>query len=450
MFRALSLAPLPVTLLILSFLSPTEFSMFVAGLRLPQHRVALLILIPFALMTIMSSRDTRLHTFDALFLAFCAWILYVYHSHDGWPGLVYGGSLALEAFGGYIVARAYVRDTPTLQATLRVMMLAIITAALIALPETLLGKNFTHDFLASVTGYHHPTAVEQRLGLTRAYGTFDDPIHYGTFCAALLAMLWFAERRISRQRKRAGIIAGATVLGVSSAPILCLALQIGMIIWERLTRAIPSRTMITFAIIAGLYIGVSLVSNRGPIAIIATGMTLDSWTGFYRLQIWEHGLNNVSAHPWTGIGLAEWERSKWMVSSTVDAFWLVTAMRSGIPAFLILAAAIALMARAVFVNSRRFGDLTLSNMAMGWLMSLTALCLIGATVHYWNVLHAYFFFFLGLGGAFADPRKSRRMPAVRRNKKQRVKPTRRRPELPRPPPLPQPVGFPPVANARMR
>jgi hypothetical protein len=24
-------------------------------------------------------------------------------------------------------------------------------------------------------------------------------------------------------------------------------------------------------------------------------------------------------------------------------------------------------------------------------------------VHYWNVLYAYFFFFLGLGGALADP-----------------------------------------------
>jgi hypothetical protein len=46
-------------------------------------------------------------------------------------------------------------------------------------------------------------------------------------------------------------------------------------------------------------------------------------------------------------------------------------------------------------------------LAMGWMMSLIALSLIGCTVHYWNVLHAYFFFFLGLGGWLADPLRVR-------------------------------------------
>ena len=154
--------------------------------------------------------------------------------------------------------------------------------ALIALPETLLGQNFTHDALRALTGYVHPTAVETRLGLTRAYGTFDHPIHYGTFCAALLAQFWYAAKSTMEKRKRAALLAGATLLGLSSAPILCLLLQTAMLLWEYLTRGTANRTSLTLTVLAGLYIGASFVMTRSPINFIATGMTLDSWTGYYR------------------------------------------------------------------------------------------------------------------------------------------------------------------------
>ena len=104
------------------------------------------------------------------------------------------------------------------------MAYAIAAAALIALPETLLGQTFTHDVLKSLTGYVHPTAVETRLDLTRAYGTFDHPIHYGTFCAAFLALFWYAAKTPMRA-SAAPFCCAATFLGLSSAPILCLGLQ---------------------------------------------------------------------------------------------------------------------------------------------------------------------------------------------------------------------------------
>ncbi len=44
-------------------------------------------------------------------------------------------------------------------------------------------------------------------------------------------------------------------------------------------------------------------------------------------------------------------------------------------------------------------------MAAGWMISLIAICLLGATVHYWNVPHALLYFFLGLGSALADPKR---------------------------------------------
>lgn len=408
-------APVPVAIVLLSFLCPTELSLYVAGLRLPPHRVALLILFPIAIWHLLARPDIRIKAFDLLFALFAAMTvgIHVYHA-GGHEGLVYGGSLALESLGGYVVARAFVRDKETLVGTLNALFWTIVAAAVIALPETLFGRIYTHELLAQLTGYVHPIGVETRAGLTRAYGTFDHPIHYGTFCAAMLALFVYAERSGRGARTTTIVLLSATALGLSSAPLLCLALQMAMILWETSTRHVPTRTALTITVLTGLYIGASMVSNRSPIAFVATGMTFDPWTGFYRLQIWEHGMNNVWANIWTGIGLAEWERPWWMVSSTVDAFWLVVAMRQGIPSLLVLALAIILLARAAMKRRKYEQDPRVRKLMLGWMMSLIALVLIGATVHYWNVLHAYFFFFLGLGGALADPRRAsvRAMPAA--------------------------------------
>lgn len=407
MLKAFSAAPAPVTALILSFLCPTELSLFVGGLRLPPHRVALILLFPFALYRMIARRDTRVRTFDLLFFCFACWTIAAYAIHSGTEGIVYGGSLALESLGAYLVARAFVRSGTQMLATTRVMMVAIGGAALFALPETLLGQIFTHDLLRSLTGFVHPTGIEQRLGLTRAYGTFDHPIHYGTFCAGLAAVLYFAEKRRWARRRRAVGLMLATFLGLSSAPLLCLGVQGGLLVAERLTRGMKRRGLLALGMVGALYLGVSAVSARSPFAIIATGFTLDPWTGFYRLQIWDNGLQNVWANPLTGLGLGEWERPQWMASSSVDAFWLVTTMRTGIPAFLLLVGAILLLARGVSRGRKRQDEKRLAALGTGWLISLIALSLVGCTVHYWNVLHTYFFFFLGLGGWLADPVKMR-------------------------------------------
>ena len=399
-------APLPVILLIVAFLCPTEFSLYLGGLRLPPHRVALILLFPLAVWRLITQRGLKLRTFDVAFLLFNIWTVGIYMYHQGSDeGMVYGGSLALESFGSYLVARVWIRDASQFQATLAAMLTAICVAAVIALPETLLGRIFTHDFLREITGYTHPIAVESRVGLTRAYGTFDHPIHYGTFCAALMALFWYGESRTKKRNKSIALLVAATCLGLSSAPILCLFLQAAMLVWERFTRGIMSRTSLTLVILTGLYIAAECVMTRSPIMFIATGMTLDPWTGFYRTQIWENGLNNVYANPFLGIGLKEWVRPWWMFSATVDAFWLVTMMREGLIAFLLLVIGIVCLTRAVVRRGLKAKDLTIRRLSRGWIMSLVALSLVATTVHFWNVLHAFFFFFIGLAGWLADPRR---------------------------------------------
>ena len=81
----------------------------------------------------------------------------------------------------------------------------------------------TRAFTGNKWGTANPVMMRDAdFGIVRlrAYGTFDHPIHYGTFCAALLAQFWYATTSTMERRKRAVLLAGATFLGLSSAPIL--------------------------------------------------------------------------------------------------------------------------------------------------------------------------------------------------------------------------------------
>lgn len=400
--------PAPVALLCFILLCPTFLSLDIAGLRLPPYRFLFLILLPLALVRMMSRPDIRIRGFDVLVGLLAVWQVAIYAYNDGQAGLVYGGSLALEILGGYFIARAYVRDPGVMISTVNLLVVTIAILGAIALIDMITGRYVLYEIMSPFLSLPPPTEAEYRWGLRRSNATFDHPIHYGVYCASVLALVWYAARDPVRRYMRAGFVAFATFLALSSAPLLSVGLQSAMIAWNTLTRGFPMRLYITLAIISGLYIGVMFVSNRPPLQLLITGMTFDPWTGIYRTWIWEHGLANVWASPWTGLGLADWERPDWMVASTIDSFWLVLAMRSGIPAFLILALAIGLLMRAVVRRGSRSKDPIRRRLAAGWMISLLALCLLGATVHYWNVLHTAFFFYLGLGGMLADPKPMRK------------------------------------------
>jgi hypothetical protein len=405
MLDAFRKTPLPIMLVILSFISPTELSLVVGDLRLSPHRVVFLLFIPFALYRLAMRPDCRLQLYDVPFFGLAIWQTSVFTWHAGSGGFAFGGSWALESLGAYLIARAYIRDLETLQATLRLIFVSIILAALIATLDTITGSYFVHEMLRKLLGGDPMPAVEFRKGLARAASTFDHPIHYGTYCAAMFALMWMSEPDRTWRYIRAAGMTIAALLAMSSAPLLSLAMQLAMMGWNKSTDRIPLRTQMTLAIAVGLYLGVLMTAQRPPVQILISIATFDPWTGFYRMMIWEYGLENLWTSPWVGIGMADWVRPKWMYSSTIDAYWLVLALRSGIPALLLVVTGILLIGYGVVKRGQRSSDLLRRRMSAGWMISLIAICLLGATVHYWNVPHALLYFFLGLGSALADPRR---------------------------------------------
>ena len=67
-----------------------------------------------------------------------------------------------------------------------------------------------------------------------------------------------------KRRINAALMAGATFLGLSSAPMLCLGLQGGMLTWEYVTRSIKSRMSLTLAGIAAVYVAMSPSRTARP------------------------------------------------------------------------------------------------------------------------------------------------------------------------------------------
>ena len=406
MREALRLTPLPVVLLLVGLVQPLELSLFIGSLRIPPHRVVLIVFFFLAVFQFLRSRPITLRPFDFLFFTFAVWTVVVFILHLGMKdGLEFGGALALESFCAYFIARVYIRDLETCRAALVVLFLMVCAVALLAVPEALLGRLFVHETLQPLTGYYFELKYETRLGLTRAYSTFDHPILYGSFCASLLAVMWYLRGSLATRVRRVVTVIGATFLALSSAPLLCCMVQLALISWERVTRGIPGRVQIVAVLLFLGYVVLEVASERPAIEAIVTRIVLDSWTAFYRVLIWQYGMENVWANPWLGLGLSDWTRPWWMHSASVDSFWLVIMLRQGIPSLLIFLIALCWLTARVHHQAKNASQ-EVRDLVMGWTMSLIALGLVGLTVHYWNNVYAFLFFFLGLVGWVADPKQA--------------------------------------------
>ncbi len=79
----------------------------------------------------------------------------------------------------------------------------------------------------------------------------------------------------------------------------------------------------------------------------------------------------------------------------MDNFWLITAVRYGLPALSFLVLAIVIMAIAQARNTR--GNALLERSRMAWIIIMVGMSLTGATTHFYNALFSYFYFLIGLG-----------------------------------------------------
>jgi hypothetical protein len=188
--------------------------------------------------------------------------------------------------------------------------------------------------------------------------------------------------------------------------------------WQRVLGRVKGRWAALFALFAATYVAIDLFSTKTPFHVFVNHFTFSRQSAYNRILIFDYGTAEVARHPVFGIGLGDWERPAWM-SDSMDNFWLVVAVRYGLPALGFL---LALLLGLVWCAARR-KDLPEDwrRARHAWAFTLFGITVAAATVHLWNALFVLFVFLIGAGAwlldakpgrAAAPPRPVRRIAAT--------------------------------------
>lgn len=328
--------------------------------------------------------------------------------HGVGPGLQSGGMLFIEGTGAYLLARCYIRTA----ADFRNMIIFVIKLMMCLLPFALYEWMTGEKPLLVAFGTIFPTVevtkMVPRMGLWRVQGPFSHSILFGVFCGSMLALTSLvASKKPSTRAFLVCLVGGTAVLSMSSAPIAGVVFQIALLTWNRLLRNFRGRWKLLWVLVLIGYLVVEFGSNQTPVQFYVSHFTFEQQTGWYRIWIWDYGSASVSNHPLFGIGLGDWERPSWMGSDSVDNFWLLTAMRYGLPAFLLMS--LSWLFLWIAVARRRGLDRTLRSYRTAYLICMATFVFVGSTVHFWGATYAWFFFLGGSGvwllDAVASPKE---------------------------------------------
>lgn len=371
----------------------------IGGQRMDPERLFLILtFLPF-LMRILRGRAGRVTMVDGLMGGFIGWMMISFLVVHGTSQLSYAISQAIELLGGYMAGRVIIRSVTDYRRFIRYFLIVLAVFVPFGIIENITARMM----LAEIFGHAFPVpfkVMDFRYGLARAQVVFAHPILYGLFCSLALASVYYIYRRhVFRLVAYVGLVIGATLLALSSAPMLSVLMQIGLIAWEKVTRG-------AWKVLAGLVAFVILIlqlfSNRGPVIYFIENLTLDPQTGWWRVYIWTWGTYNVGQHKLFGLGLNDWVRPTWMYSASVDNFWLLITMRHGLPAIILLLGAF-LLHIAYLIRARGLSPET-GDIRRGYAMTMVGLCFVLSTVHIWDEVAVFVFFFLGAGSFFYNAR----------------------------------------------
>ncbi|MEY4697214.1 MAG: hypothetical protein RIT14_1642, partial [Pseudomonadota bacterium] len=402
--RTLLGVPLVVALFFFGMMLPTSVAVNAGGLRLSAYRLVLIFAVLPMLISLLSGQRSAPHLFDWLALGHAGWAMLALIKWGGLAqGIESGGIYVVECVGAYLMGRLYIRSFDDFAALARAYVLVVVGLLAFTLPEALTEIHVLHDGIAAVTGGAPAPFIEKRMGLERTFGPFDHPILYGVFSAAAFSMAFFlrAEARLTHYRGMAQVlgVALATFLSASGGPYVVAMMQAFVAAWERLLRPVAIRWRLLWLTFAAIYLWIDLMSNRSPFHVFVTYFTFSTVSAYNRILIFDYGSAEVLRHPIFGIGLGDWERPVWM-SDSMDNFWLLIAVRYGLPAWAML---VGLMIGLVFAVSRRRGFPEPWQRARhAWAFTLFGISVAAATVHLWNALFVLFLFLIGAGAWFID------------------------------------------------
>jgi hypothetical protein len=381
------------------------FFFFIGPTRMSPYRLFLVATFLPCLAAWLSGALGKVRLADILMMLTAAWgaiVLIALHGID--TALQSAGIFVIETLGPFLLARKYIRDYAAFQKMVEALALTIIIILPFAIFENVFGSPILIEAFGKIFPAYPVIGSELRLGLRRAQGTFEYSILFGIVCSSAFALSYYVGGNAMRRLWRSGLVALTVVTSLSSGPLLSLVIQGILIVWDKITRRMARRWGILTGIIAVIYVAVDLSSNRSPFDVFISYLTFNSDTSYMRVHIWNYGTDSVMRHPILGLGQTEWEHPDWMGGS-IDNFWLVAAVRYGIPGFLFIAGSFL----AVCFGLGRLKNLSFeaAQCRKGLIITICGLMFSICTVHVWDAPYVLILFLLGSGmWIFDSPRSN--------------------------------------------
>lgn len=384
-----------LSIFFICFLLPPELSFNLGSMRLSPYRIVLILsffkLINEVLFSPDKSKQEKI--VDFLILFHCSWSIISLMINEGvGKGIESGGIFFVETLGSYLLARYTIKNQKDFEYFLKIAMISCLFIFPFAFYEMVTGTHVIRESASLLTGGYFFNDIEPRMGLTRAYANFEHPILLGVFGSTLFLFFYFSKN-IESKYIVPGTALFLTFSSLSSGGILAVVIQGALLIWDKVfnTFKIDNKWQKLVILMASGYLLLSLVS-QSPLKLILSRITFSQQTAYFRTLIFEFGSAEVVRNPIFGIGFSDWIRPLWMPPS-VDNFWLLTAMRFGLPSLLSIIAAIFIVSSQVLKNKHH-------KFSLIYFIVLCSLLFAGCTVHFWNQLLIYFYFFLGIGISF--------------------------------------------------
>lgn len=339
---------------------PAEIHFILGGIRVEPYRVLLLVYLILGFQNLIQEKYQLKELYLLIFLLLASISLLVNHGTSGIQSSII---LFLETFICYFIGKQVTKNNGKLG--LRWLLGAFLVGYLIMVPLAIIesqnGYRITHVIASKLAGtWTEPYLGDSyiRYGLYRSSVIFSHPILY-SIIAALFFLL--SIRLFPKVKQRVySYIAYLTALitAVTSAGILMVCVQFGLIIIERLRRLIPNIYNYVISLGVIIIILLELFSTRGAIKVVMTIIALNPYTAWARYNQWTEAWDDVAENWYLGIGFNDWSRPFWMPDS-IDSYWLLMFLRFGLIATSFLILFWFATTRDLYVAYRKHNDKTL-------------------------------------------------------------------------------------------
>ncbi|MGF9764640.1 O-antigen ligase family protein [Microvirga sp. 0TCS3.31] len=388
--------PWPVLLFLVAIIVPWIITL--GDIRLSSYRIVLIATLIPSLVKWASGKAGPIRATDLALLMYSVWSVVSLFTVHGWSaGLQPSAILFIETTSAYFLARSYIRCLDDFYNMTRFLFWMVVLVLPFAIVEAFSGQNVFLKLFSMVLPSTPYMPAEPRWGLRRVQAFAEHPILFGVCVGSFFSLVHLVlgyGRSVIRRFAMSGVIAVATFLSLSAGPMGALAVQGLLITWDRMFRNYKWRWRIILGAVFVINLAIAAIPNESLIMFYIKHLTFDEFTAYFRVLIWQYASQSALNHPFFGVGLGEWERPYWMPES-IDMFWLIHAVRYGIPAALLMLLAFTL---AFFsVSSKKDLNDRLSACRAAYLLCMAGFFLAGWAVHYWSASYVLFLFLLGSG-----------------------------------------------------